>query len=106
MACNLKYSISSCCLTVSNRKQPHIQYGVRALLIFVWLSDEYCILESESEENLETLEVMMNRNGVWVHEILIQHLLCIRCLNGDGAFFAWTERGWPRMRGGLHHRSS
>ena len=37
---------------------------MRVLLTFVKLADSYCILKSEFEENLEILEVVMNRIGV------------------------------------------
>jgi hypothetical protein len=36
---------------------------MRVLLTFVKLADSYCILKSEFEENLEILEVVMNRIG-------------------------------------------
>lgn len=36
---------------------------MRVLLTFVKLADSYCILESEFEEKLEILEVVMNRIG-------------------------------------------
>lgn len=56
---------------------------VRVLSTCVQLSDNYCILESEFEENFDTLEVVMNEKAGWLQEILVQHLLCIRNLSRE-----------------------